>query len=102
MKKILAWQNKVALDNSALDNLSPEDESDELTLQKISYKIEDNYCLERIDKVIAELSTKLYPELLLTRSKIEKLIEDGSVRLDGAVIKNKSFKIHLEFKKEIS
>ena len=69
------------------------DDGQELDLLKLSYEIVEGFSGERIDKVLTELSTELYPELLLTRSKIEKLIEQGCVRLDNSEIRSKSFKI---------
>lgn len=77
------------------------DDSDDLFLRRISIAVSKEFLGERIDKVLAELASKLYPDLLLTRSKIERLVEDGAVKLEDAVLKNKSFKIERECLVEI-
>lgn len=77
------------------------DDSDDILLQNISIAIGKEFLGERIDKALAELVSKFYPELLLTRSKIERAIENGSVKLEGVDLKNKSFKIERECLAEI-
>ena len=66
-------------------------------MQKFNFIVQENECGIRIDKFLAEKFIALKPEI--TRSKIQKIIEDKNVaQADGAILGNASqkTKIHQE------
>jgi 23S rRNA pseudouridine1911/1915/1917 synthase len=69
------------------------EENEEGFISTLTFDVDEHYKGERLDKVVAELAGKHYPDLTLTRSKIEKLIEDGSVTVNGKLVILKSYKI---------